>query len=172
MTAVLFWILGVALVIAQTTVLQHLPPWLGRPDFLFIFVCFCAYRFAWVPGLILVFSLSWIMDVIVGIDLGFYPLLCLITFAVLKTLTRRSPVKEITYQLPLIGISYFFMQMFLYLAYSFSTPEILLEWSWGKMVQTTLLLVIAAIPLFVLLNLFYKYLLQRQLRANPPRRRS
>ena len=31
-----FWVLGVALIVAQTTFLQYLPVWLARPDFVFI----------------------------------------------------------------------------------------------------------------------------------------
>ena len=99
----LFWVLGIVLIVVQTTLLQSLPVWLGRPDFVFILVAFTAYRFAWIPGIALVFTLGWIMDVMVGIYLGVYPLVCLITFTTLKLLTNKSPIKESTYQIPLIS---------------------------------------------------------------------
>lgn len=167
-----FWIFGVLLIIFQTTLLQFLPSWIGRPDFLFIFIAFLAYRFAWIPGIILTFSLSWIMDVVAGIHLGFYPLVCLLTFVGLKTLATKSPVKESTYQIPLVGLSFFLMQMFLYFVYSLSWPEVLPEWSWGQTLQRTGLIMVVAIPIFILSNAFMDYLRKRQMRSKPPRRRS
>ena len=126
-----FWLLGIVLIVVQTTLLQSLPLWLGRPDFVFILVAFIAYRFAWIPGIALVFTLAWIMDVVVGIHLGFYPLMCLLTFTALKFLTNKSPIKESTYQIPLVGLSYFLIQMFLYFSYSLTLPNIIrpaLDW--------------------------------------------
>ncbi len=172
MQVFIFWLLGVALIIVQTTLLQSLPLWLGRPDFLFILVTFAAYRFAWIPGVALVFSLSWIMDVVAGVFLGLYPLMCLVTFIVLKLLTNKSPVKESTYQIPLVGVSYFLVQMFLYFIYSLALPEDLQEWSWGITLQRTALLVVAAIPLFLLFSSLYEYLQKRRLRAKTLRRHS
>jgi rod shape-determining protein MreD len=166
-----FWVLGIALIVVQTTLLQSLPLWLGRPDFVFILVAFTAYRFAWIPGIALVFTLGWIMDVVVGIHLGFYPLMCLLTFTALKLLTNKSPIKESTYQIPLVGLSYFLIQMFLYFAYSLTLPEDLPEWSWGLTLQRTALLVAAAVPFFLLFSSLYEYLQKRRLRANPRRRR-
>ena len=166
-----FWVLGIALIVVQTTLLQSLPLWLGRPDFVFILVAFTAYRFAWIPGIALVFTLGWIMDVVVGIHLGFYPLMCLLTFTALKLLTNKSPIKESTYQIPLVGLSYFLIQMFLYFAYSLTLPEDLPEWFWGLTLQRTALLVAAAVPLFLLFSSLYEYLQKRRLRAKPRRRR-
>jgi rod shape-determining protein MreD len=165
-----FWVLGIALIVVQTTLLQSLPLWLGRPDFVFILVAFTAYRFAWIPGIALVFTLGWIMDVVVGIHLGFYPLMCLLTFTALKFLTNKSPIKESTYQIPLVGLSYFLIQMFLYFAYSLTLPEELPEWSWGLTLQRTALLVAAAVPLFLLFSSLYESLQKRRLRANRRRR--
>lgn len=167
-----FWVVGLCLIIFQTTLLHYLPSWVGRPDFLYVFVIFLAYRFAWIPGIVLVFALSWIMDVVAGIHLGFYPLLCLITFVGLKALTDRSPVKEATYQIPLVGVSYFLMQMFFYFVYSITWPEVLPEWSWSITLQRTAILMVSAIPLFIVCNTFLEYLRKRQLRAKPPRRRT
>ncbi len=166
-----FWVLGIVLIVVQTTLLQSLPMWLGRPDFVFIFVAFTAYRFAWIPGIVLVFTLSWTMDVVVGIHLGLYPLMCLLTFTGLKFLTNKSPIKESSYQIPLVGLSYFLVQMSLYFVYSLTLTEDLPEWSWGLTLQRTALLVVAAIPLFLLFSSLYEFLLKRRLRAKPLRRR-
>lgn len=166
-----FWLLGIVLIVLQTTLLQSLPMWLGRPDFIFILVAFIAYRFAWIPGIAIVFSLGWVMDVVAGIYLGLYPLACLLTFTALKLLTNKSPIKESTYQIPLVGLSYFLVQMFIYFALSLALSEDLPELSWGLTLQRTALLVVAAIPLFLLFSSLYEYLQKRRLRAKPHRRR-
>lgn len=166
-----FWVLGIALIVAQTTLLPYLPMWLVRPDFLFILVAFIGYRFAWIPGILLVFSLGWIIDVVVGVHLGIYPLVCLLTFTSLKGITNKIPVKESTYQIPLAGLCYFLVQMFFYFISSLLLPEQLPEWSWVAALQRTALVVVSSIPLFVLFNSVYEYVQKRRLRGKPTRRR-
>lgn len=172
MLVLTFWVLGIFLIVVQTSFLPAFPTWTGPPDFLFILITFIAYRFAWIPGILLVSSLGWVMDVIASIHLGFYPLVCLVTFSTLKVLTNKSPVKEVTYQIPLVGLSYFLVQMLYYFAYSVTLPEMLPEWSWGQTAQRTALVIFSAIPLFLLFNSLYENLRKRSLRAKPPRRRS
>jgi rod shape-determining protein MreD len=167
-----FWALGIILIVAQTTLLEYLPLWLGRPDLIFVMVAFIAYRFAWIPGIVLVFALSWVLDVVAGIYLGLYPLVCLLTFTALKTLTNKSPVKESTYQIPLVGLSYFLMQILFYLINSLLLPDMLPEWSWPGALQRTILVVLSAIPLFILFNRLHEYVIKRRLRGKPPRRRT
>jgi hypothetical protein len=55
--------------------------------------------------------------------------------------------------------------------YSLTLPDDMSEWSWGITLQRTALLVVAAIPLFLLFNSLYEYLQKRRLRAKPLRRR-
>jgi hypothetical protein len=63
----------------------------GHPDFLYIVVVFAAYRFGWGTGLLYVYVLGWMMDVVSGIHLGLYPLENIIVFSSLKLLTENSP---------------------------------------------------------------------------------
>ena len=79
--------------------------------------------------------------------MGLYPLMCLFTLTGLKILTNKSPVKEATYQIPMVGMSYFLMQMFMYFIYSLTAPDLLPEWSWGITLQRTALVMVAAIPI-------------------------
>lgn len=171
LSVVVFWAIGLSLIVAQTTVLEYLPQWLGRPDLLFVLVAFLAYRFAWIPGILVVFSLSWIVDVVAGIYLGLYPLACLAGFSALKSLSNKSPVKESTYQIPLVGLIYFLMQIIFYFVNSLLLPDILPQWSWPGILQRTVLVVLSAIPLFVLFHRLNESLLKRRLRGNAPRRR-
>ena len=167
-----FWLVGIFLIVVQTTLLPYVPNWLGKPDFVFILVAFAAYHFAWVPGIILVFTLGWVIDVVAGIHLGFYPLMCLITFTALKLLTTRSPIKESTYQIPLVGLSYFLAQMFFYFIYSITLPTSLLEWAWGEALQRTVIVVVSAVPLFLLFGALYGKVEKRRLKAKPPKRKA
>jgi rod shape-determining protein MreD len=171
LSVVVFWGIGLSLIVAQTTLLEYLPQWLGRPDLLFVLVAFLAYRFAWIPGILVVFSLSWVVDVISAIYLGLYPLACLAAFSALKSLSNKSPVKESTYQIPLVGLIYFLMQILFYFVNSLLLPDILPQWSWPGVFQRTVLVVLSAIPLFVLFHRLNESLLKRRLRGNAPRRR-
>ena len=93
--SLIYFFLGILLIVLETTLLQSFPAWIGRPDFVYILVAFTAYRFAWIPGLLLTFSLGWMMDALTGINLGVYPLECLAVFASLKALTTNNPLREI-----------------------------------------------------------------------------
>ena len=161
-----FWVLGVALIVAQTTFLQYLPLWLVRPDFVFILVTFIAYRFAWIPGLVLVFSLG--MDNrCCGRHLSRHlpPRPAWSSLPSSKELPTKRLIKESTYQIPLVGLCYFLMQIFFYFIYSVLLPEELPEWSWVVACQRTSLVVFSAIPLFMLFNSLYEYIQKRRLRG-------
>ena len=167
-----FLALGVLLIIIQSTLLQFLPAWFGRPDLVYILVAFTAYRFDWIRGLLLVFLLGWMMDVVSGMYLGTFPLQYFLVFVSLKILSENSPVKETAYQVPLVGISYFLVQMALYSIYSLTLPETIPEWSWGRVIVMSLLLVVATIPCFLLYNSFFEYIQKKRLSPRVLRRRS
>jgi rod shape-determining protein MreD len=157
MLYVVFFTLGVFLIVAQTTFFPLLPGALGHPDFLYIVVVFAAYRFGWGTGLLYVYVLGWMMDVVSGIHLGLYPLENIVVFSSLKLLTENSPLKENTYQVPLVAVSYFLVQMIFYFLYSMIMPETLPSWSWNRIVQETFILLLATIPAFLLLNSVYEF---------------
>ncbi len=158
-----FLALGLLLIVIQTTFLQFLPAWFGRPDLVYILVAFIAYRFDWFRGLFLVFFCGWMMDAVSGIYLGTYPLLYFLVFTSLKLLSENSPMKETAYQVPLVGISYFLVQMALYSVYSLTFPDTIPEWSWVRMIVTTIVLIVATIPCFLLYNSFFGYFSKKRL---------
>ncbi len=168
----IFLALGVLLIVIQTTILQFLPLWFGRPDLVYILVAFIAYRFDWIRGFFLIFLLGWMMDVVSGMYLGTYPLQYFLVFSCLKILSENSPVKETAYQIPFVGISYFLVQMALYSIYSLTLPDSIPEWSWGKVLVETALLVIATIPCFLLYNVLYNYCRRKRLSPRIMRKRS
>ena len=167
-----FILLGAFLIVAETTFLQFFPPWLGRPDLVFILLVFTAYKFNWFRGLLLAFSLGWLLDVVSGVFLGSYLLLSLLVFAIVKFLSQNSPVKETAYQIPLVGISYFVVQCLFYLFFSMAQPGALPPWSWSRVLQEAIILIVASLPCFVFLNWLYEKLSQRHLSVKSMKRRS
>lgn len=161
----IYLLLGVLLVVLQTSMLQLLPGSFARPDIVYPLVAFSAYKLPWIPGLFLAFSLGWMLDVLVAANLGFYPFIFLSVFVVLKTITVNSPVKESAYQIPMVGVSYFLLQIGLYFFASITAEHALPEWSWGQVVQDTLLLILAAIPFFLVFNSLYEHLQLRSVRS-------
>ena len=158
-----FLALGVLLIVIQSTLLQFLPAWFGRPDLIYILVAFIAYRFDWFRGLFLVIFFGWIMDVVSGVYLGTFPLQYFLVFISLKILSENSPMKETAYQVPLVGISYFLVQMALYSIYSLTMPDTIPEWSWGRVVLIATILIMATIPCFLLYNSLFEYLRKKRL---------
>lgn len=157
-----FFLAGITLVVIQTSIFQLLPSWLGSPDLLFILIAFTAYRFDWVRGLFLVLVFGWIMDVVSGLYLGTYPLLYLFLFISLKLFKENSPVKEVAYQIPLVGVAFLVEHSVLYAFYCLALPGILPDWSWGKILQEGLILVVATIPCFLLYNSLFERLSKRR----------
>lgn len=162
-----FLVVGIALVVIQTSIVQFFPSWLESPDLIFILIAFIAYRFDWLRGLFFVICFSWIMDVVSGLYLGTYPLLYLFLFISLKLVKENSPVKEFAYQIPLVGIAFFAGYSCLYLFYSLALPGILPEWSWVKILQETFILIVATIPCFLLYNSLFERMSKH--RFVPPR---
>lgn len=167
-----FFFLGIAAAVVQTTLFQYFPTWLGRPDLIYILVSFAAYRFTWFRGLIFVFAMGWMMDVVSGIHLGAYPLQYVVVFFFLKTLTENSPLKETAYQVPLVGLSYFIMQMTFYFLYSILAPDTMPAWSWGRVIQETIILLVATVPSFLVFNAFYEFFNKRRVIHKVIRKRS
>ena len=171
MVTACFFVLGFVLIAIQTTIFHYFPNWLGRPDLAFILVVFAAYKFSWFPGLLLAFLLGWLMDVTSGVFVGTYPLLVLLVFSIVKFLGQNSAVKETAFQIPLVGVSYFIVQCLFYLFFSLTQPGALPPWSWSRVIQETLILLVAAIPCFVFFNWLYEKIINRRMASKSLRRR-
>jgi len=139
-----------------------LPAGLGSPDFVFILIAFVAYRFDLLRGMFLSFVFGWMMDVVSGIYLGTYLLEYLLFFTVLNALTGNSPLKESAYQVPLVGLFYFIVQILLYFTLTMMISDELPPWSWSRIVRETIILTVATIPCFLLFNSFNEYLVKRK----------
>ena len=162
MVMALFLLVGMFLIVLQTSVLQALPAWFGFPDFVFILVAFIAFRFDWLRGFLLSFALGWMMDVVSVIYLGIFVIKYLTVFFILKLFTQNSPVKESAYQVPMVGVSYFLVQLGFYASLTMAAAELVSPWSWNRMAMETIILMIATVPCFLLFNSLYEYTLNRR----------
>ncbi len=167
-----FLLIGMFLIVMQTTVLQILPDWFGYPDLIFILIAFAAFRFDWLRGCMLAFVLGWMMDVVSGIYLGVFAVKYVVVFFMLFLITQNSPVKEAAYQVPLVGVSYFISQLGFYVMLSITSADLVSPWSWNRVGRETIILMIATIPCFLLFNSLYEYLQQRRVMPRVARRKT
>ncbi len=158
-----FSLIGVAIIVFQSTLLPVFPGWLAKPDLLFVLVAFAAYTFRWVNGLIFVFVLGWMVDSVSSIYLGVFPLQYVLVFSLLKLSCEKSPLKEVTYQIPLVAVSYFVSKIAFYTLFAFILPDTLSEISWMKVLQETIILVVATVPMFLFLSRLYEYLSNKRI---------
>jgi len=135
-------------VVAQTTFLQALPLAWGAPDLIFIFVVFVAYRFAWLPGLLLVFCAAWMFEVTVSLRLGIYAIQCLIVFVFLKTVTHNIPIRESIYQIPLGVLAFVLFRLFSFFLASITGEDLRAGWNWWPLLRDTIWFTALAWTLF------------------------
>jgi len=152
-----FILIGLLLIVIQTSLITINPMWVSSPDLYYILVAYLAYRFDLLRSLIIIFPLSWMMDVFSGVVIGFYPAICFGSFFLLKLMDNKIPVRESLYQIPLIGICYLVVNKVVYTFLSIFASDTLSPWSWAEIFVKVFLLVICAFPLFR----FFEFVNQR-----------
>jgi len=157
MASVVFIVIGLLLIVIQTSVMMLNPVWVASPDLFYILVAYLAYRFDLLRSLIILFPLSWVLDVLSGVVIGTYPAICFGAFLLLKIIDAKVPVRESLYQVPLMGVSYLVVYRVVYAILSLFAPESIAPWSWTEMFARLFLLVLVAFPLFS----FFEYINQR-----------
>lgn len=157
MVVINFIFVGLLLVIMQTTVCMPSPVWLLAPDCHYILVAYLAYRLDLLRSLIVLFPLVCTLDVLSGTVLGMYAILCFSGYFLLRLISRKLPVNESLYQIPLVGLSYLVVSWGVYLFLRFFEPGELISWSWWRMIVRALLVTALTYPLFYLFDLVLKY---------------
>ena len=148
MFIIIFLILGILILVLQTTFLQLLPAWLGKPDILFLMIIYISCQSEILRGSVLVLLLGLLMDVFSGVFLGLYPVIYLLVFAFIKGISRKIAINEFAYQVPLAVISYLLVGTGMFL-FSFSlAPDAPSQWSWGTMLLQLLMLAVIGAPVF------------------------
>lgn len=144
----IFLILGILILILQTTFLQLLPAWLGKPDILFLLIIYIACQADILRGSVIILLLGLLMDVFSGVFLGLYPVIYLLVFAFIKGISRRIAINEFAYQVPLAVISYLFVSTGMFLFSYALAPETPPQWSWGTILLQLLMLAVIGAPVF------------------------
>ena len=142
----IFLILGILILVLQTTFLQLLPPWLGKPDILFLLIVYIACQADILRGAIIVVLLGLLMDAFSGVFLGLYPVIYLLVFAFIKGISRQISINEFAYQIPLAVISYLFVSLGMFLFSFFLAPDSPPQWSWGIILLQLLILAVIGTP--------------------------
>ncbi len=148
-----FLIVGVLLVVIQTTFCMPSPVWLLAPDFYFILVGYLAYRLDLVRSLIILLPLACTLDVLSGTVLGMYAIICFSGFFLLRFAANKLPVHESLYQIPLLGLSFLVVSWCAYLFVQGMDKAELIAWSTWKMMIRALLVMAFSYPLFLLFDL-------------------
>ncbi len=165
----MFTLIGLTLIVLQTTVFMVHPLWDFSPDLYYVLVAYLAYRLDLFCGLIILFPLGCVLDVFSGTILGMYSVVCYLGYGLLRLTAFRLPVSESLYQIPLVGVSYLFVLWVFYVVMSFFEPGTLMEWSWWKMGLRSILLVLFVFPLFRFFEAIRKRLAHRALSWNRQR---
>jgi len=148
MYIIIFLILGILILVVETTFLQLLPAWLGKPDILFLLIVYIACQAEILRGAVVILLLGVLMDVFSGVFLGFYPVIYLLVFAFIKGISRRVNINEFAYQVPVAVVSYLLVSIGVFL---FSYPlasDAPPQWSWGMILLQLLVLAIIGAPVF------------------------
>jgi rod shape-determining protein MreD len=162
MIIVFFLMVGIGLLVLQTSLLPLLPDWLGRPDLLFILIVYAALRLETYHGAVLILFFGLLLDIFSGPFLGLYPMIFLMLFVVLKTLAVNLAIHESVHQVPLTLTSFLFASSALYLFASLLLPENTIIWSWRGILLQLLMLAIFTIPLFNFFDLLRTRFRRRQ----------
>ena len=157
MTLFCFIVVAALLVILQTTLLMPTPVWVFAPDFYFILVAYLASRFTLVSGLILIYLIGLMLDVLAGTVLGMFSSLCFTGFALIRLFANKMVYKNFLYSIPLIALAFFALSGLVYLVFDFLYPNQLVSWVWWEMAVRTALVALFTCPLFRLFDMVHSY---------------
>ncbi len=156
-----FVVLGILLVILQTTVFMIDPTWNASPDLYFILVGYLGYRMDILRAVIILFPVSCVLDVLSGVVLGMYPSICFSSFFLLRIVSRKLPVRESLYHVPLLAACYLFVHWVVFIVFGFIRPDLNIAWSWPAMLLRAALVAAFTVPLFRLFSWLEKALRKR-----------
>ncbi|MCI5116403.1 MAG: hypothetical protein D3913_00275 [Candidatus Electrothrix sp. LOE1_4_5] len=143
-----FILVGLFLVIVQTTLFMPSPLWLVAPDFYYILVGYLAYNFTFLHGMVVLLPISMVLDVYSGTVIGMYPALCYLGYFLLRLIVAKIPVPKSLYQLPCIALSYLVVSWFLMLLLDLFQPQAISSWEWLPILFRVFLIYIFSFPLF------------------------
>ncbi len=157
MTLIFFICLGTLLVVLQTTLFMPSPAWAYAPDFFYIFIAYLASRFDVFRGILLVYLVGLMLDVLVGSVLGMYSLLCFLGYGLIRIVEQNLKRGSLLYSIPLISCSFLLLSGLVYLIFNFLYAGQLVSWNWIEIFIRTALVTLFTYPLFRLFDMLYAY---------------
>lgn len=139
---------GTILLILQTTLLNSLPEWFGRPNLSFLFIVFLGTYLDLYKGAVLALLFGLLLDIFSGVFLGLHPVIYLVLFFILQGLAKHLAIRESIHQIPLVALSYLFTAGSIFIFTSILTPESRIYWAWGNEILQVLILSVICIPFF------------------------
>lgn len=174
MTTTFFFLLGTFLIIMRTALFPALPEWLGRPDLYLILIVFISLHFNLWSGTIIILLLGLILDMVSGVFGGLYPITLLVLMAGIRILSKKLFIKDKAPQIPVVLLSYLFINALLYLTAIVLSTGGALSWDWRPILFQMLVIAILTMPCFALFDFLYRwstsekkiFSLQRKNRSN------
>ncbi|MCI5148090.1 MAG: hypothetical protein D3916_01555 [Candidatus Electrothrix sp. MAN1_4] len=143
-----FILVGLFLVLVQTTLFMPSPLWLIAPDFYYILVGYLAYNITFLRGAAILLPVSMLLDVSSGTVIGMYPALCYLGYFLLRCMVAKMPVRKSLYQLPLVAFSYLMVNWILLFILDFFQPQVIAGWMWFPILFRAFLIYLFSFPLF------------------------
>ena len=102
-------------------------------------------------------SLGLLLDIFSGVFLGFYPVIYLLVYSMIKGISRRIAINEFAYQLPLAVFSYLVIHVGMYLFLFLLSPETPVYWPWRTILLQLLMLGVIGMPVFAIFEMFFQF---------------
>ncbi|MFO7760776.1 MAG: rod shape-determining protein MreD [Thermodesulfobacteriota bacterium] len=158
MTTSFFFLLGTFLIIIRTALFPAMPEWLGRPDLYLILIVFISLHLNIYSSTIIILLLGLILDIVSGIYSGLYPITLLLLMAGIKFLSRKLIIKNKAPQIPIVLLSYLFINVLLHMTAIIMNSGDPLPWSWRPILFQMLVLAVLTMPCFTIFDFIYKWL--------------
>ncbi len=154
MRTLAFILTGYAIIVAQTTLFQVLPAWIGAPDLLLLLIVFLAISFDIPRGGLICLLLGIGQDVCAGYFTGLHVIAYLLVFFVVKGLAQALVINEANHQPPVVAASYLGSCAVVYACTSMLADSPIAPWSWGSVLLRLLIVIILVVPA----NRFFEFL--------------
>ncbi len=162
MTTTFFFLLGTLLLLMRTAFFPALPEWLGRPDIHLILIVFISLHLNIWSSTFIILLLGLILDIVSGIFGGLYPITLLLLMMGIRFLSQKLIIKDRAPQIPVVLLSYLFINTIIYLTTTIVTTGESLPWDWRPVLFQMFVLGILTMPCFSLFVFLNKWLLSEK----------
>ncbi len=157
MTTLLFFLIGTFLLMMRTALFPALPEWLGRPDLHLILIVFISLHLSIWSSTIVVLLLGLILDIVSGVFGGLHPITLLLLMMGIKFLSGKLIIKDKAPQIPVVLLSYLFINSLIYVTTVLLSSGDSLPWDWRPILFQMLVLTVLTMPCFALFDFLHRW---------------